>query len=87
MNSTLFLLAAQFGGRGAVTVEEVGAAYLGLSPELSRRHASSGAFPMPCFRMCDSQKSPWLVRLDDLAAHLDARRDEAAQRCGAVREL
>lgn len=79
MTMTIFLLAAQFNGAAAVPVEDVAKQYFGLDPEYAKRKASKQQLPIPTFQLDDSVKSAWLVRLDDLAAHIDRCRDAANQ--------
>lgn len=86
MSTTLFLLAAQFGSKAAVEITAV-AGYFGLSESVAQRKASERQLPVPCFKMGDSAKAPWLVRLDDLAAHIDTQRDAAKQTQQAVNSL
>lgn len=74
MNTT-FLLMAEFGGADA-PLREVASKYLGISGPEADRRANRQALPFPAYR-AGSQKSPWMVRITDLAAFLDAERDRA----------
>ena len=65
---TLFLLLAEF-GTGQVTVDRC-CHHFGLKPEEAKRAAARQSLPVPAFRL-GSQKSPWLVRLEDLAQYID----------------
>ncbi|MGV8955719.1 MAG: pyocin activator PrtN family protein [Cypionkella sp.] len=67
---TLFLLLAEF-NTGQIPVERC-AHHFGISPSEAKRAAVIQKLPVPAFRM-GSQKSPWLVRADDLAKHIDAK--------------
>jgi len=74
---TLFLLLAEF-GTGQVAIGRC-CHHFGLNSEEAKRAAARQALPVPAFRL-GSQKSPWLVRLEDLAQYIDqqaaaARRD------------
>ncbi|MEX0731178.1 MAG: pyocin activator PrtN family protein [Aquisalimonadaceae bacterium] len=51
--------------------------YFSYSPAHARRLAAEARFSCRTFKADNSRKAPWLVLLSDLAAHLDARRDEA----------
>jgi len=76
--NTLFLLMAEFNGRAAVPLEEVASKYLGTTDKITlSRKARSGQLPFPAFRAEQSQKAPWLVNINDLAAYLDKERDKA----------
>ena len=74
MNS-VFLLLAEF-GQADIPLEQVAAEYLNLAPDKARREAAMARLPFPAYR-AGSQKSPWMVRVTDLAEWLDKKRDEA----------
>jgi len=70
---TLFLLLAEF-GTGQIPVERC-AHHFGMTPEQAKRTAARQQLPVPAFRL-GSQKSPWLISAEHLAAHIsDAIRD------------
>lgn len=75
--NTAFLLMAQY-GKADVPLEEIAADYLGMKPKEANTRATRGALPFPAYRV-GSNKSPWLVRVTDLAAYLDAEREKAAR--------
>ncbi len=76
MNTT-FLLMAEF-GTADVPLESVAQKYLGLDAKVAKMRAARGELPFPAYRASGSQKSPWLVRITDLAAWLDEARSRAA---------
>lgn len=76
MSMTIFLLAARYDGRPAVELSEI-ADMFGLGKDEAIKRAGKRTLPVTCFRMADSQKAPWMVRLDDLALHIDQQRDAA----------
>lgn len=76
MSMTIFLLAARFDGRPAVDLDEV-ADMFGLSGKAANERAAKRILPIPCFRLADSQRAPWMVRIDDLATYIDRQRDAA----------
>ena len=79
MSKTLFLLMAEFDGRAAVPITEVAPRYFGdQHPEVIRRKAKNREYPVLCRRMGESQKAPYMVKLEDLARHLDDDADERA---------
>lgn len=63
----------------AVRLDDICDHYLGMTPAVARRRAALNTLPFPTFRASDSAKSPLLVRVGDLAAHLDARHEAAAE--------
>ena len=86
MTMTIFLLAARFDSRPAVELDEVSDMF-GLGKDEAARRASRHMLPVPCFRLTDSQKAPWMVRLDDLARHIDMQRDAANDEAARVRSF
>jgi len=52
--------------------------YLGLTYAVALRKAGSHELPFPTFRPIANQRSPWMVKVEDLANFLDAQA-EAAQ--------
>jgi len=71
MNTT-FLLMAEF-GQTDIPLDLVASRYLGLDSRAARWKASKSELPFPAFR-AGTQKSPWLVRVTDLAEWLDRER-------------
>lgn len=74
--NTVFLLLAEF-GQTDLPLEPIAKRYLGLDERQARYKANRAALPFPAYR-AGSQKSPWLVRITDLAAWIDAEREKAA---------
>jgi hypothetical protein len=74
MNTT-FLLLAEF-GQADIPLETVAARYLGMDERAARAKANRGELPFPAYR-AGSTKSPWMVRVTDLAEFLDKERDRA----------
>jgi len=72
--STIFLLLAEF-GTGHIPLDRC-CHYFGMKIQEANRHAVRQSLPVPVFRL-GSQKSPWLVAADALAAYIDQQRDEA----------
>ncbi len=74
-STTFFLLAAEYGGKPAVTLEEC-LHHLSLDTVVeANRQAAAGILGLPTFRARNSQKSKRQVHLSDLAAFIDARRE------------
>jgi len=51
--------------------------YFGLDARTAKERALSQQLPVPVFRMANSQKSPWLIHLSDLAAYIDSQAELA----------
>ena len=71
---TLFLLLAEF-GTGQIPLERC-CHHFGMKIEEAKRAAVRQALPVPVFRL-GSQKSPWTVSAEKLAAYIDAKTAEA----------
>jgi hypothetical protein len=78
MSKTLFLLMAEFNAP-AVPLEKC-YHYLGYRCLKTAENAARDfTLPVPCIRGRDSQKSPRLIMLEDLANYLDARAAEGRE--------
>lgn len=75
--NTMFLLMAEY-GMADIPLELLAKKYLGIDPAMAKRQAATQNLPLPCYR-AGSQKSPWLVRVTDLAEFLDKQREIAAK--------
>jgi len=78
-SQTLWMLMAEFGGRPTVPLTEC-YHHMGYT---SRENANDAAraleLPVPCFRLQNSQKSPRLIHLTDLADYIDACAKQARE--------
>ena len=68
----LQLLLNRHNNQAVLSVEEVGAEYWRYAPAHARKLAMRQRFPIPAFRTSASRKAPMLVRITDLAEHLEA---------------
>lgn len=75
--STFFGLLAEF-GTVEVPLEKVCDKYFGLSIDKAKARAQIHKLPVAAHR-CGTQKSQWLVNLQDLANHIDQQRDAARE--------
>ena len=57
---------------------------LGLQKGEANRLASDNQLPVPTFRMRDSQKSPRLIHIKDLAEYIDLKHQEAQTQWQAI---
>lgn len=84
--NTAFLLMAQYDGRAVIPLDLVCRDYFAhLSPEKLQRKVLDGDITLPIVRMERSQKCAKGVHLADLAAYLDARREDAAKELQQLR--
>lgn len=75
--STFFALMAEFGS-GFIELERVCDKFFGLAPSEAKRRAALHRLPIPAFKS-GSQKSGWIISLNDLAALLDERARRARE--------
>ncbi|HCG6477556.1 TPA: pyocin activator PrtN family protein [Vibrio parahaemolyticus] len=73
---THHLLLQQFNHRVAIPVEEIAEPYLNLARRTALNRAREHKLPFPCFKMGDSNKSPYVVHLNDLVNYIDRRVEE-----------
>lgn len=74
--NTVFFLMAEF-GTADVQLETVALKYLGLERREALTRAARQSLPFPAYRPGGTQKSPWVVRITDLAEYLDNAREKA----------
>ena len=75
MNNTLFLLMAQF-NEASIEVRKC-ASFFGMTEIEVKKRAALNKLPIPTFPTRDSQKSPRMVHLSDLATYIDQQREVA----------
>ncbi|EKO3401306.1 pyocin activator PrtN family protein [Vibrio fluvialis] len=71
-----FALLARFGSP-TVELKEVSKEFFGITPKTAEQRAKACDFPIPTFKLRDSERSPTLVKVEDLAAYIDKRYEEA----------
>ena len=76
--NTVFLLMAEYNSTD-IPLESVASKYLGIERREAYNRAARQSLPFPAYRPGGTQKSPWVVRITDLAEYLDTAR-AAAQR-------
>ncbi|MGE0972364.1 pyocin activator PrtN family protein [Klebsiella sp. WOUb02] len=74
--NTMFLLMAEF-ETSTIPLSVIAERYLGMRPATADKKAGCGELPIPTFRVGDSQKSPRMVHVADLAEFIDMRRKAA----------
>lgn len=78
MTPTEFQLFVQYRDT-VIPVDNICEKYLNLTPPEARRRALLNKLPFPTFRMVQSQKAPLMVKLTDLAAHIDKQHESAQE--------
>lgn len=79
---TFEALVLKYGGID-IPLEEVAEEYLGIGPKKAQDYARLHKLPFPVYQ-ASSQKSPRMVRADDLARYLDGRYNEARREWNAL---
>ena len=65
-------------GAAMVPLDDICKKHFGCAKKKAREKARLNMLPVPTWRLIDSQRAPLMVRLADLAAHIDAQADAAA---------
>lgn len=73
--NTLFLLMAEF-NTGEIPLKDICDKYLGVDYKTAAYRASKNQLPFPVYKG-GSQKSTWLVSADELAKHIESKKQEA----------
>ncbi|MBI6547827.1 pyocin activator PrtN family protein [Xenorhabdus lircayensis] len=76
--NTAFLLMAEF-ETSQIPLSNIAERYLKMSPGTAERKANEGKLDIPTYKLNDSQKSPRIVHVNDLAAYIDQQRARAVQ--------
>ncbi|MGK0663690.1 pyocin activator PrtN family protein [Serratia marcescens] len=76
--NTMFLLMAEY-EKSNIPLSEIAERYLGLKPATAEQKAAEGKLPIATFRVGNTQKSPRLVHVEDLATLIDQRRKAAKE--------
>ncbi|EKO3392640.1 pyocin activator PrtN family protein [Vibrio fluvialis] len=73
---TTFALLARFKST-TVDLKDVSKEFFGITPKTAEQRAKACSFPIPTFKLRDSERSPTLIKIEDLAAYIDKRYEEA----------
>lgn len=74
--NTAFLLMAEF-GTSQIPLADIAEKYLKMSTTTAERKANACELPIPTYRLNDSQKSPRMIHVNDLATYIDQQRNNA----------
>lgn len=75
MNTT-FALLARFESP-TVELKAVCQEFFGITPKTAEQRAKACDFPVPTFKLRDSERSPTLIKVEDLAAYIDKKYEQA----------
>ncbi|CAK1946717.1 MULTISPECIES: pyocin activator PrtN family protein [Vibrio] len=67
-----FALLARFESP-TVELKAVSQEFFGITPKTAEQKAKACDFPVPTFKLRDSERSPTLIRVEDLAMYIEKR--------------
>lgn len=82
MNTT-FALIARFES-STVELKQISQEFLGITPKTAEQKAKACDLPFPTFKLRESERSPTLVKLEDLGAFIDKQYKEAREEWESV---
>lgn len=74
--NTNFALLARFGSP-SIQLEEVCEEFFGITVKTAKQRIKGQNFPVPTFRLTESERAPVLIQVEDLAKYIDTRYSEA----------
>lgn len=74
--NTQFALFARFESP-TVELKQVSQEFFGITPRTAEMRAKVNDFPVPTFKLRDSERSPTLIMVKDLATYIDKRYQSA----------
>ena len=74
--NTSFALLARFGSP-TVELKDVCKEFYGITPKTAEQKVKACDFPVPTFKLRDSKRCPTLMKVEDLAAFIDTKYQEA----------
>lgn len=70
--NTQFALLARFGSP-TIELKVICQEFFGITPKTAEQKAKACDFPVPTFKLRDSERSPTLIKIEDLALYIDQR--------------
>ncbi|EGQ8484484.1 MULTISPECIES: pyocin activator PrtN family protein [Vibrio] len=83
--NTNFALLARFESP-TVELKQVCQEFFGITPKTAEQRAKACDFPIPTFKLRDSERSPTLVKIEDLAKHIDRQYEQAKNEWQSVND-
>jgi len=84
--NTNFALLARFQSP-VIELKNVCEEFFGIKPKTAEQKAKGCDFPIPTFKLRDSERSPTLIKIEDLATYIDQRYAEAETEWKQVHNL
>jgi len=81
--NTNFALLARFNSP-IVELKVVSKEFFGITPKTAEQMAKAHNFPVPTFKLRESERCPTMVNLSDLAAHIDKKYEDARETWASV---
>ena len=81
--NTQFALLARFGSP-TIELKQVSNEFFGITPRTAEQRAKACDFPVPTFKLRDSERSPTLIKVEDLASYIDKRYQAAREEWESV---
>ncbi|WP_165312415.1 pyocin activator PrtN family protein [Vibrio ziniensis] len=81
------VLLMKFGMSPVIPLHEIAVEYLGMSFNTALKKARTQSLSLPAFRLDDSQKSEWMVSLEDLANLITQQADKARAEWEELRDI
>lgn len=82
--NTAYGLHARF-GKSEIPLSDICEEYFGINIKTAQQKARTYELPLPVFRMDESQRAPYLVKVDDLAEFIDKKHELAREEWLMVR--
>ena len=74
--NTRFALLARF-ETPVVALDDICQEFFNVSPKTASQKAKAQDLPIPVFKMRESERMSYMVKIEDLAAHIDAMHEQA----------
>ena len=81
--NTNFALLARFNSP-IIELKLICKEFFGITPKTAEQMAKARNFPVPTFKLRDSERCPTMINIDDLAAHIDHQYKEAKEEWASV---
>jgi len=81
--NTNFALLARF-ETPIINLNDICEEFFGVSVKTAKQRIKCQDFPVPTFRLTESERSPVFVKVEDLAVYIDKRYSEAFQEWNKV---
>lgn len=80
---TSFALLARF-GTPLIPLEKICEEFLGLKAKTAESKAKACTLPFPTLKLRNSERAPTMVKIEDLALHIDKKYDESQKEWQSV---